>query len=257
MVRRLFGHSWSVLALGAALVAGCQSGGPQFARPASPPVAKEGVPQLSKAQAADVQVALGHSLEKRNLPDEAAAAYREAIQRDPNRTDAVERLAVLCDMQGNFAESARLHRQALAAQPANADLHCNYGYSLYLQRNWPEAEAALRRAVALAPEHKRALNNLGLVLAHTGKEAEAVAAFRRAGCTEADAQNNLAFALALERRLPDARAHYEQAVAANPNSMAAREGLRQVLQLSGRDDASGDERGRAGGVVQVSGWETP
>src|SRR5207253_9547824 len=113
----------------------------------------------------------------------------------PSRVDAVARLAVLCDQQGDFTESARLHRQALAAEPANADGYCDYGYSLYLQRHWPEAEAALRQAVAIAPDHRRALNNLGLVLARTGMQSEALAAFRKAGCTEADAHANLAFAL--------------------------------------------------------------
>jgi Tfp pilus assembly protein PilF len=257
MVQRLFGRAGTVLALGAALVAGCQLTEQQLTHPAPLPPAKEEAVQLNPSQVADVQVALGRSLEKRNLPEEAAAAYREAVKQDPSRADAVARLAVLCDLQGNFTESAPLHRQALAAQPANADLYCNYGYSFYLQGNWPEAEAALRQAVALAPDHSRALNNLGLVLTHTGKEGEALAAFRKAGCTEAEAHTNLAFALALERRLPEARRHYEQALAANPSSTLAREGLRQVQTLAARGDALANERGNADDLIPVSGREAP
>src|SRR5699024_691606 len=128
----------------------------------------------------------------------AMAAYQDALKRDSHRADAYLRLAVLNDRQGKFSESAVLYQQALAASPGDPNIFNDKGYSLYLQRRWVEAEMSLRQAVVLQPDHARAHNNLGLVLAHTGRPDLAVAEFRQGGCSEADAQINLAYALTLE-----------------------------------------------------------
>jgi Flp pilus assembly protein TadD len=105
------------------------------------------------------------------------------------------------------------------------------GYSLYLQRRWGEAEMNLRQALALKPSHSRAHNNLALVLAHGERLDEAFAEFRKAGCTEADARVNMAFVLTLERHWPEARRHYERALAADPSSTPAKKGLEQLSVL--------------------------
>ena len=65
---------------------------------------------------------------------------------------------------------------------------------------------SLRQAIVLQPDHARAHNNLGLVLAHTGRLDLSLVEFRQGGCTEADAQINLAYALTLERHWPEAPA---------------------------------------------------
>jgi Flp pilus assembly protein TadD len=199
---------------------------------------------------ADVQIALGRTLEKRGAVEQAMGVYLQALQNDPSRADAVARLAVLHDLQGDFAASAPLYSKALAAQPTNADLHCNHGYSLYLQQRWPEAEAVLRRALALAPEHARAQNNLGLVLAQTGRHTEALEAFWKAGCDEADARSNLAFVLTLQKRWPEARREYEQALAVAPRSTNARRGLEELNAAAARLEAGGWRP--AGSVAQAS-----
>ena len=54
---------------------------------------------------------------------------------------------------------------------------------------------------------------------------------RRAGCSEADAHINLAYALTLENRLPDARVHYQSALAADASSAPARQALRELDNL--------------------------
>src|SRR5262249_19314727 len=127
------------------------------------------------------------------------------------------------------------YQKALTAKPGCATTYCNMGYSLYLQHRWAEAEMNLRQAIALQPDNHKAHNNLGLVLGHLGREADALAEFRKRGCTEADAHNNLGFVLALERRLPEAKEHYERTLALNPSSTSAKKGLRDVAALQAQD----------------------
>jgi Flp pilus assembly protein TadD len=175
---------------------------------------------------------MGRSLEKRGDADRAMSAYLEALKQDPSRADALTRLGVLYDGQGKFVSSRKAYEKALSAQPGSPDLYCDMGYSLYLQHRLAEAEMNLRQAVTLAPDHRRAHNNLGLVLAHAAREDEALAEFRRAGCTEADARSNLAFALTLEGRRPEARRQYEQALAADPSSAAVKKAIRELDALA-------------------------
>src|SRR5262245_45190481 len=187
-----------VLSIGLAFMTGCQSGGSHSSQTPTLLSDGRGVPHLNAEQVADVQHALGRSVEQAGEVKEAEAYYQEAVKRDPKRADAWLRLAVLHDRQGKFTESAEMYRRALAARPGDPAAYCNLGYSYYLQGRTAEAEMNLRQAIALRPDHRHAHNNLGLVLARSGRPEEALEEFRRAGCTEADAHNNLAFALTLE-----------------------------------------------------------
>ena len=191
---------------------------------------------LKARQVADVEVAMGRSFEKQGEIAQASAAYEKALQRDPGRANACLRLAILRDQQGKFKEALPLYQKALAASPGNPDIFCDMGYSLYLQHRFEEAEINLRQALALASEHARAHNNLGLVFAHLGRYEEALVEFRRAGCTEADAQINLAFALTIEHDWQAARERYQIALAIDASSSAARKGLRELDAVVARAD---------------------
>ena len=126
------------------------------------------------------------------------------------------------------------------------------GYSLYLQRCWAQAEVNLRQAIAIRPDHSRAHNNLGLLLAHLDRTDEALAEFRRGGCPPAEAHANVAFAHTMEKRWPQARQHYELALAADPSSAEARKGLQGLDGLAARVDRGYLRAEPAGAVVQAS-----
>jgi Flp pilus assembly protein TadD len=231
------GRGLGVVAIGLALLSGCQHLDALPAVPAPTAASPESAPKLRAGQVADVKIAYGRTLEKRGAPDQAQAKYLEALKLDPGRADACARLGVLCDQLCKFDEAQSWHRKAVAAQPKNPDFHCNMGYSLYLQGNLVEAEKNLHQCLALAPEHARGHNNLGMILARTNRGEEALAEFRRAGCNEADSQTNLAYALTLERRWVEARACYERVLTANPSSMASQNGLRELDSLMAKSDA--------------------
>jgi tetratricopeptide (TPR) repeat protein len=96
----------------------------------------------------------------------------------------------------------------------------------------------LRQALALQPDHARAHNNLGLVLARNGQGEAALAEFHKAGCSDAAARVNLAFALTLERNWSEARQQYVEASRVDPSSLAARNGQRELDRLIARMDSA-------------------
>ncbi|HKI35021.1 MAG TPA: tetratricopeptide repeat protein [Gemmataceae bacterium] len=228
----------AALALSAACLGGCDilPRAPS-ATPATPataglpaPLPPEPAVKLGPHEAAGVKVEFAHLLEKRD-PAAAMSGYLEAHKQDPSNLDALLGIARLLDVQGRFAESMEYYRKAEAAQPKNTKVACNYGFSLYLQRRYREAEEALRQALARQPENARAHNNLGLVLARTGRPAEALVEFRRAGNDDADAHNNLASALTLEKSWAAAQAEYEKALALDPSSATAKKGLCELKMV--------------------------
>jgi Tfp pilus assembly protein PilF len=219
-------------------IAGCQHTNPHPAAACLTTGGTDLTGKLTAKQTADVQVALAYSLEGRGETAQAAALYEEALKKDPTRSDAWLRLAILHDQQGQFGESATMYQKALKAQPGSAEIYCDMGYSLYLQQRWSEAEMNLRQALALQPDLARAHNNLGLVLARTGQEREALAEFHKAGCDDAAARVNLAFALTLERNWPEARQQYQAALRIDSSSVAAQNGLRELDQLVARMDST-------------------
>lgn len=188
-------------------------------------------PKLSKIQAAEVQVALGRSLEKRGETAQAVESYQEALKRDPKHLEAYLRLAILHDQHGKFNESAAYYNDALKVNPDSEEIYCNLGYSCYLQNRCQEAEQYLRRALELNSEDPQAHNNLALVLARTERFEEAFAEFRKGGCDDAQAHSNLGFVLAVDQRWHDARTQYARALALNPSLETARHDLQAMNDL--------------------------
>ena len=185
--------------------------------------------KVSHRQAADVQVALGRSLEAEGQAAQAEDAYRRALANNPKRADAHDRLAVLADLKGDFAAADKAYAEAIRLDPRNADWRCDRGYHFAIQRRWAEAESDYREAIKLDAGHARSHNNLGMVLAHRGDEDGAVAEFARAGLDPADARTNLGLILASEGQLPEAEKAYAAAVRLKPASAAAQDGHRAVL----------------------------
>ena len=228
MMRTRFGLAAGLAAVGVAVLVGCRGTPKPGETPPDPAVS------LGDGQVADVQVALGRTLENQGEVKQAAHLYTEAVKNDPKRAEGHVRLAVLADKQGKFEDSAGHYRKALALEPDNPNTLCNLGYSLYLQGRWAEAEQALRKAVALKPDHARAHNNLGLVLARAGRPDEALAAFRLAGCGDADAYANLAYGATMNESFAEARRYYQRALAVDPGSAPARAGLAGLDKMAAK-----------------------
>jgi len=238
----MFGHrlvlGWVILAVAA--LSGCGQLRSQRRDHESANILNTGPPpKITRRQSADVEIALGRSLEESGNLSEAEAAYRNALAKDPKRADAEQRLAILADERGDQVEAERRFERALKLDPKNPEILCDRGYNLYLQRRWSEAEETLRKALAADPRHARSRSNLGLVLAQRGDDDAALAEFLKAGCDPADARSNLALTQAMRGRFDDARKTYAEVLAAKPSLAAAREGLRAVNVAAAGSESDG------------------
>lgn len=108
-------------------------------------------------------------------------------------------------------EALAAYRRALEIDPEYADAHCNLGALHFNQERSDLARACFRRALQLDPGHPEANLNLGAILEGEGRDAQALRHYRAA--LERDphlAAVHLSLALLYEKRsLPRAaRAHW-------------------------------------------------
>jgi Tfp pilus assembly protein PilF len=236
---RRIGTVYLVTSLALGLAGGCASTNKSAPKgSASTTILTSGPePKMTNLQSADVQIALGRSFEDEGKPDEAKSAYESALKKNPKRSDAELRLAVLEDRKANLKEADRHFAQALKLDPKNPEILCDRGYSLYQRRQLDQAEATLKQALALNPVHPRSHNNLALVLARRGDSEGALREFARAGCDSSDAHANLGLILAMEGKFDESKQQYVQALSAKPTSAAAKQGLEAtIVALAGQGD---------------------
>lgn len=173
----------------------------------------------------------------------AAAAYREALDADPQSFAALHGLAVLCGQGGRLAEALQWFDRALAVQPHSAAAHFNRGRVLHAQRRFEEALTAYDCAVALAAgsapadlHHQR-----GQVLEALGRLEAALQAYRRAAAVKPDhAGAHLACAHLLQalQRPQEALEAYDRGLALTPDEAVAHHNRAAVLEALGRHEAA-------------------
>jgi hypothetical protein len=98
---------------------------------------------------------LGSALGDAGQIDESIAAYRQAIQIDPNYAEAHRNLGVTLLRAGQIAESTAATLDALRLKPEDAEAHWSYSINLLAQgdfvRGWPEYEWRWRRKTFTSP----------------------------------------------------------------------------------------------------------
>ncbi|MFM7058296.1 MAG: tetratricopeptide repeat protein [Planctomycetota bacterium] len=209
----------------------------------------QGRTRVSEEDEARSQFAAANSrlAEERGDVQSAVAMYREAIRINPENSDALWRLGLLHIRQNEFDLATDAFERAVDLDPQNALLCADFGYHLYLSGDLKRAEKYLRGAVRGAPNDQRAGNNLGLVLAAQGRDEESLAAFLDAGCTEAEARANLAFAQAMRLDVSAAGESLKASMALDPTSTRVISAQQQLAAV--------DERTCSEGVIR-SGYAT-
>ena len=102
------------------------------------------------------------------------------------------RLAVLYDKTGQSDRSLAYYGRAIEQEPDNAELLCDIGYRSTIDGDLKTAAIYYEVALKNSPNLDRAHNNLAVVLARSNCPDLAISHFLEAGCTQQEAQHNLA-----------------------------------------------------------------
>lgn len=157
----------------------------------------------SRPDSADLYYNLGNNLSRQGRNDEALAAWRAALDRNPEHVSALVNSSIVLAQSGDLAE----------------------------------AERRCRRVLEIRPNHPGALSSLGSIAALAGRRAEAVRWFRRALAEEperAGTHDSIAQVLAASREFDEAIRHFRIAVAKEPLRGDYRLGLAAALASLGR-----------------------
>ncbi len=122
---------------------------------------------------------LAVALRRQHLDDEAAAAYRRAIELDPTLSEAHVGLADLLEAGGESEAAAQSLRTAASLMPSDGLGSVYLARALMIEGDFVTAEAKLREAAALDPTDDEVIRNLGHTLARLGRFAEAADMFER------------------------------------------------------------------------------
>ena len=128
---------------------------------------------------ADAYYNLGTVLQKLERLDEAADAYRQAVQLRPELTLAHNNLGNVHFLQGRPAEAIACYERALGTQPENAEALNNLGNALQAQGRTAETVDLFERAVCAKPDCAETLNNLGNVLHLQGDTERALDCYQK------------------------------------------------------------------------------
>jgi tetratricopeptide (TPR) repeat protein len=166
---------------------------------------------------------LADALEQKEAWSLAEAAYRKAIELDPNFAPAYAFLACLLDLElSRTTEAEELIRKAIEINPKDAFYRAWLGRILEEIGRYDEAEAALKSAIEVDATQRSAWAWLGSLLAkHTSRNLEAEQALRRAiQLDPADAYSYSRLAELLARdpaSHPEARSNILKALQSTPN----------------------------------------
>jgi tetratricopeptide (TPR) repeat protein len=180
---------------------------------------------------ADTHIAAGKMLEKQGDLGGAIAQYERAITASPRAAVAYNRLGIVYQKLGRYADAENIFRQGTGADPTSAALLNNLGYCYQAQKRLPEAEQAYRDALVRSQDFQRARMNLAIVLAQLGRLEESVIEFSRVVAADT-AHYNVAMVCLQNRDYASAEHSLREALAINPNCPGAEGQLRRVAHLA-------------------------
>jgi tetratricopeptide (TPR) repeat protein len=167
-----FRKSTLLLMAGSALLPGCAFfDPPQSGSAAEAPLKIVPFARVSDSRgSAEAWYTLGRHMQRSGRLDEAANAYRRALEVDVDYTEARNGLAAISAGQGDIDQAIVILEQLNSARPEQAHVLANLGYARSLKGQYLEARIALEQAAALAPDNASIRAKLDTVLAAMGED---------------------------------------------------------------------------------------
>ena len=163
--------------------------------------------------------------------DQAEAAYRAALDLQPDFTQAAVNLADLYRLQGRDADGEKTLRQALDLDPRNAAARHALGLSLIRQKRLPEAITELAEAARLDGDNPRYGYVYAVALNSAGQGPKAIQTLEAVLAKHPNNRDSLLALVAFQRdagNLDAARDYARRLAALEPDNPEVRALLRQV-----------------------------
>lgn len=175
---------------------------------------------------------LGAGLRRVNRFEEAAAAFRRAVELNPGSVDSHKNLGMTLINLEQFDEAIEVYRAILAITPEDALAQNNLGLALRDRGQFDAAHAAFDRALAINPGFAEAYNNKGLTHYRQLAFDQALECYAKALARKPDyaaAHYNRGNALKKTEQIEEAKAAFRQALAINPDHADALNNLGTAL----------------------------
>ena len=163
--------------------------------------------------------------------DQAEAAYRAALDLQPDFTQAAVNLADLYRIQGREGEGEKTLRQALAFDPQNASAHHALGLLLIRQKRLLEALTALAEAARLGSDNARYGYVYAVALNGAGQGQQAIQTLETVLAKYPNDRDTLLAMVAFQRdagKLDAVRDYARRLATLEPDNPEVRALLRQV-----------------------------
>jgi tetratricopeptide (TPR) repeat protein len=148
----------------------------QLRRREAPPLAAFMEPPPAVAESSAEQYFIAASVADTGDPanfDEAAAAYRRALEIDPYLVPALINLANIHYARDEIAEAQALYERAIGLEPDVFEAHFNLGNIFHDLGRYPSAQTCYRDALRLNPAYADAHFYLAVTLEKSGQSKEA------------------------------------------------------------------------------------
>jgi len=174
--------------------------------------------------AATAWFSVGYLLFQQKKPEDAIAAYDQAIRLKADLAGAYNNRGIAKRTLERYEDAIADHDQAIRLDPNNAGAYTNRGIAKRALERYEDAIADHDQAIRLDPNNAGAYNNRGAVKAVLERYEDAIADYDQAIRLEpdyTDAYNNRGVAKAELERYEDAIADHDQAIRLDPNDAGA------------------------------------
>lgn len=172
----------------------------------------------------DANLLRGYSNIQQNELEFARRDFEQALQRDPNNTDALLALAAIAQRQGRPADAEYFYQRAMLANPGDPAVQAAALSGTAAMADPQTTESRLKTLLAAQPESGPLNFTLGNLYARQGRWSEAQQVYFNAVAVEGDHPDylfNLAVSLDHIRQIRPAAQHYRLALEAADRRPAA------------------------------------
>ena len=167
------------------------------------------------------------ALEAQGQIDQARALLVDHLTQNPYDVRPLRELGRLEDRQGNLAQAEVHYLQAIGADPNSAAAMNDLALCLARQGRMEESTDRFRQAIEANPQKKLYRNNIATVLVELRRDEEALSHLQVV-YSPATASFNLGQLHARSGRTDDARLRYQEALAIDPQHLAAGRALAKI-----------------------------